>query len=367
MKRFYSAATLVFFILAGSFFAGPIFAETCGGAYFVKRGESLSLIADRLYKDAGKWTLIYRRNLDALGEDPDSIHVGQRLDLSCIGGHPAGLTDGTPVEIAQSEPSELVTRAQSRALDSVFEANINIVTAGDYAPFTDQSLPGEGLITEVVHSAMRTGVAARSYRVHWIQDWGSHLDPLMTTTMMDMAFPWYKPDCASDPSAFRCENFHFSDPMFEMLILLFVDTSRPIPFTTDADMHGRTLCRPAGYFTHDLNRADRRWLSDGLVKLEQPATVGDCFALLTEGKVDAVAINEFTGRTAIRSLNLGGRVDVLQSRPLSIEGLHVLVHKDHPDADALLEMVNAGLQTVKDNGEYQNIVDRHMTRIWSAF
>ena len=364
MKRFFSAATLLF-----SLIAAPVLAETCGGTYFVKRGESLSLIADRLYKDAGKWTLIYSRNLPALGENPDSIHVGQRLDLSCIGGFPKDLPDGTPRIDAQSELTEqadqtqIVTRAPRRA----FEAHINIVTAGDYAPFTDQTLPGDGLITEVIHSAMQSGAAADAYRVHWVNDWTSHLDPLMTTAMMDLAFPWYKPDCTSDPSTFRCENFHFSDPMFEMLILLFVDTSRPIPFTSDADMHGRTLCRPAGYFTHDLDRADRRWISQGLVALEQPATVGDCFALLTEGKVDAVAINEFTGRSAIKTLNLEGRVDVLQGRPLSIEGLHVLVHKEHPDADALLDIVNTGLQTAKETGEYHNIVDRHMTRIWSDF
>ncbi len=358
MSRFFAV-----FALALAISTGNGFAETCGGTYTVQRGDSLSHIADRLYKNASQWTLIYTRNLNEIGENPNSILVGQKLELSCIGGVPTGLTGATTASVVNVVPTEAVTRAPRR----VFEASLNIVTAGDFAPFTGQDLPGSGLIAEVVDHAMQSSPAADRYRVHWIEDWSSHLEPLMTSTMMDMAFPWFKPDCASDPENFRCANFYFSDPMFETLILLFVDTTRPIPFTSDADMHGRTLCRPNGYFTHDLDREGRRWVSDKLIDLVQPKTVSDCFDLLTAGDVDAVAINEFTGRAAIKSLKLEGRVDVLQGRPLSIEGLHVLVHKDHPDAETLLDMVNTGLSSIKANGSYQRVVDQHMTRIWAEF
>ncbi len=347
--------------------AGSVAAETCGGTYEVKRGESLSLIADRLYKNARKWTAIHTNNIQQIGEDPNAIYAGQRLKLTCIDGLPTGLPGGRPVlaeaEAAAQVETQVVARAPRRAL----EANINLVTAGDFAPFTDQALPGEGLLTEVVHAAMQQSPASDAYRVHWVHDWSSHLDPLMTSAMMDMAFPWYKPDCAGDPSQYRCENFHFSKPMFEMLILLFVNTDRPIPFSTDSDMHGRTLCRPAGYFTHDLDRAGRRWISDELVTLEQPRTVKDCFDMLVAGTVDGVALNEFTGRAAVKDLALDGQVDVVQGRPISIEGLHVLVHKDHPDAQTLVAMIDDGLAAIQSNGQYQDIVDAHMSRIWSEF
>lgn len=185
--------------------------------------------------------------------------------------------------------------------------------------------------------------------------------------MMDMAFPWYKPDCAGSPDSYRCANFHFSDPMFEMLILLFVEKTRPIPFARDSDIEGRTLCRPAGYFTHDLDRADRRWITDGKINLKQPQTVKECFDLLVSGDVDAVAMNEFTGRAAMKDLGLKDQVEVVQGRPLSIEGLHVLVHKEHPSADALLSTINGGLDAIKLSGAYQQVIDRHMSKIWADF
>ncbi|MEL6679827.1 MAG: LysM peptidoglycan-binding domain-containing protein [Pseudomonadota bacterium] len=255
MKRFL-AATLA----ATIGLAAPALAQTCGGTYTVQRGDSLSLIADAQYKNVGMWSEIHRNNLSSIGENPNSIRVGMRLRLGCINGLPTGLADGTPVAAAAAAPVVTPAAAPAAATSSgrALENTINIVTAGDYAPFTDKSLEGEGLMTELVNTAMQGSGAAKGYRVHWVNDWSSHLDPLMTSAMMDMAFPWVKPDCVSSPEEFRCQNFHFSDPMFEMLILLFVDKTRPVPFATDADIHGRTLCRPAGYFIHDLDRFARR-------------------------------------------------------------------------------------------------------------
>ena len=126
-------------------------------------------------------------------------------------------------------------------------------------------------------------------------------------------------------------------------MLLFVDVQRPLRFREDADIIGKTLCRPKGYYTHDLDKDERNWLADGKITLEQPVSVADCFEMLLAGQVDAVALNEFTGRKAMKDLALQNSVDIVQSRPLSIEGLHVVVHKSHPDAEALLSTINSGL------------------------
>ena len=45
----------------------------------------------------------------------------------------------------------------------------------------------------------------------------------------------------------------------------------------------------------------------------------------------------------------------------------MLVSKDHPNAEAVIEIFNNGLQEIKDAGDYQSIVDRHMTNIWADF
>ena len=55
----------------------------------------------------------------------------------------------------------------------------------------------------------------------------------------------------------------------------------------------------------------------------------------------------------------------VQTRPLSIEGLHVLVHKNHPNAQSVMAAINQGLAAIKENGTYQQVINRHMSRIWS--
>ncbi|WP_299292428.1 transporter substrate-binding domain-containing protein [uncultured Tateyamaria sp.] len=362
MKRFLGAA---FAALTAS--AVSAAAQSCGGVYTVSAGDSLSAIADRHYKNVSAWTEVHRNNLSVIGENPNALRIGMKLRLGCIDGLPQGLEGGLPVVTETAVAPASTPAPAPSAPRRKLEQTINIVTAGDFAPFTDQTLENEGLITDVVNTAMGQSASSEAYRVHWVNDWSSHLDPLMSTAMMDMAFPWYKPDCEGSPDNYRCTNFHFSDPMFEMLILLFVDKTRPIPFAQDSDIEGRTLCRPAGYFTHDLDRADRRWITDGKITLEQPSTVRACFEMLVAGEVDAVAMNEFTGRAAIKSLDLKDQVEVVQGRPVSIEGLHVLVHKEHPEADALLATINGGLDVIKASGAYQQVIDRHMTKIWSDF
>lgn len=348
---------------AAALCATLVSAETCGGVYSVKSGDSLSLIADREYKNAGMWTLIHSNNLDKIGDTPDAILIGMKLRMACIDGLPRGLPGGAPAQEAVAEAAPFKAEEGTAATRS----KVNLLTAGDYAPFTDLTLPNGGLLTDVVNAAMAEAAPAQGYAIHWVEDWGSHLDPLLSNALLDAGFPWFKPDCDATPDAYRCENFHFSDPMFEMLILLFTTASDPIAFASDDDILGKRLCRPRGYFVHDLDRADRRWLSDKKITLEQPQTVADCFEMLVEGKVDAVALNEFTGRTALKELGLKDTVEIVQSRPVSIEGLHVLVHKSHPQAQEMLQTINAGLRGIKENGAYQKIVDTHMTRVWAEF
>ena len=215
--------------------------------------------------------------------------------------------------------------------------------------------------------AMQSSPAADRFKLHTVKDWSAHLDPLLSNAMMDMGYPWSLPDCATMPDYFRCTDFTASESLFEFLILLFVNIDAPIPFSADRDIHGRTLCRPEGYFTFDLDREGRRWISDGHIELVRPQTVAECFELLVEGQVDAVTINEFTGRAAIAELGLQDRVDVVQGRPVAITGLHMLVHNEHPDRDAVIGSFNDGLRAIKASGEYQQIVERHMTRVWAGF
>lgn len=359
MRKLLAAAALGVLTLG----AGTAAAQTCGGTYVVQRGDTLSAIADRFYKNAGQWTAIHNTNLSAIGPKPNLLRVGQTLKLACLGGLPTGLPGGTEISDLQLTSTQPI---QIQPGTAATRQKINLLTADDYAPFTGKELPNGGLITEIVDAAMRAAAPEQGFAIHWVDDWASHHEPLLSNTLLDIGFPWYQPDCANSPEEYRCQNFHFSDPMFEELMVLFVDKDRPFVFNRDADVEGKTLCRPSGYLTFDLNQDGRNWLKDGKITLVQPKQTRDCFEKLLEGEVDAVALVDFQGKQMLNEMGVADQVTVLP-QPLAILGEHVIVHKTHPDAEYMLATVNEGLRAIRADGSYQDIVERHLARIYADF
>ncbi len=336
-------------------------AQSCGGVYTVKRGDTLSQIADIQYKDARKWSVIYSNNLKTIGGNPNAIRVGAKYNLSCIGGLPLGLEGGAQVVKAAVEPE--ATTTSSVAPNA---RKISILTGDAYAPFTDRGLLNGGLITDLVDTAMKGNSDVAEYTINWSNDWVSHLDQLLPSNLVDMSFPWIKPDCVALPDHERCR-FVYSEPMFEMLMLLFTNKSNPMKFTQDSDALGKTFCRPQGYTTHIFEKDGRNWIKDGKITLKQPGSLKECFDMLLDGSVDAVALNEFTGRGEIKKLDIVDKIEVIATRPLSIEGLHVIAYKENPEADELISIVNASLEKIKKSGAYQKVIDAQMTEIWKDF
>lgn len=356
----------------------------CKQAYKVVKGDTLSTIAQRAYGSASKYSMIYYANRELLPKGPSNVLVNQELRIPCLSEPeatstqpeaPPLTTTTTQTSTATENSTEGATVSHTTETSSTSSTavsttptpppaakiEIHLLTAGDYQPFTDQSLPNGGLITDLVETALKNQNI--SYNLTWINDWSAHLDPLIKEKKYDMGFPWLNPGCPTIDH-FRCQ-FLFSTPIFQMLEVLFTRNEAPLKFEKDEDMIGHTLCRPSGYFTHDLDRTDREWLKKGLIKLEQPQSVKDCFDLLMAGKVDAVAMNDFTGRETVAKMGLQDKVSPLP-RELSVEGLHVLVHKTHPRATILLNYVNKGLKAIQDSGEYDAIMDKHLTNHWKT-
>jgi polar amino acid transport system substrate-binding protein len=189
----------------------------------------------------------------------------------------------------------------------------------------------------------------------------------MSNAFFDAGFPWFRPDCEDVPDEYKCQNIVFSDPVFEALVLLFVRADEAGKFATDAAMEGKTLCRPKGFSTFLLNQHGRNWEKDGMVELVRPFESDECFEMLAEGEIDAIVINEFHGRKSLARLGLKEQVVVADAPPVSVQGLRVAVHKDHPDAEELVALVSDGIAKIQANGTHSEIVTRHLTRIWSHY
>lgn len=313
----------------------------CDVTYKVQPGDTLFSIAEFHYEDRQKWTLLYYANQDSLRDD--EVVAGSDVYIPCA----PETTEPDPTPLRQNE------------------AELTLLTGSNYAPFADRAWPGQGMVTELVNASLELAPSPVTYTVAWHDDWGQHLFPMLDEKQFDMGFPWIKPDCKFDPDNQRCERFHFSQPLMELPIMLFVRAGTGLSYDTDEDVLGRTLCRPAGYFTHDLDRADRRWLANGSVALWQPDTPEACFEALMAGDVDAVTLNVFQGANKVVNMGLRGQVVPLE-KPLSRETLHVVISKTHARGTTHLYRVNAGLQALRESGRYNEIVERHLEIFWKS-
>ncbi len=324
----------------------------CGESYTVEQGDTLSEIAYEAFGDGRRWGDVYHANIRKIGKNPHLIRIGTELRIPAV----------------ESPRCSVETDSYAKALPDATGKEIRILTGGNYSPFTNRGRKDGGLISEIVNTALSQHEATRGrFGFAWESDWSKHLDPMLIEGSFDLGYPWLKPNCKENPKSFRCDNFHFSKPMFEMLVLLFVNKNQPLAFRKDSDIHGKTLCRPEGYYTHDLNQQGRNWVNADKIDLVRPASVDACFEKLANGDVDAVTVNEFTGRKAMHRVGVADIVKPIKTRPLSIQGLHVLVPKTHTNGRQLIEHVNAALANIRENGEYQDIVDKHLSNYWKQF
>jgi polar amino acid transport system substrate-binding protein len=345
-------------------------AQTCGTDYTIKEGETLAQIAARVYGNPTQWTVIFYANQDRLGMSESLLVPGFTLRLPCIGGS----LQPQPLPQIATTPAQAPTPTEASFIISSLLRRVEFLTADGFSPYTGRSLEGGGMLTQVITSAMglvkEEAKGRFDYGVSWVNDWAAHLNPLLLTRAFDVGFPWARPDCDSaltldQSSQFRCQRFFFSDPLYEVITSLFVRNDSRIKTLRIEEITGATLCRPAGYPTHELDQGGRNWVKDGKVTLIRPPTVDECFRLVDNGTVDGVVEAELVGRTSIAFLGLGDKVRIID-QPLALTTLHVLISKAHPHSRTILYYMNSSLAKLRDSGEYDRIIERHLARFWEA-
>jgi polar amino acid transport system substrate-binding protein len=345
-------------------------AQTCGTDYTIKEGETLAQIAARIYGNPAQWTIIFYANQDRLGTNESLLVPGLALRLPCIG----GLPQSQPLPQIATTPAQSQAASESAFVISSLLRRVEFLTADGFPPYTGRSLEGGGMLTQVVSASMglikEEAKGRFDYGISWVNDWAAHLNPLLLTRAFDLGFPWGRPDCEAginldQSSQFRCQRFFFSDPLYEAITSLFVRASSRIKSLRSDEIAGSTLCRPAGYPIHELDQNGRNWVREGKVTLIRPPTIDECFRLLDSGTLDGVVEAELTGRASIASLGLGDRVRIIE-QPVALTTYHVLISKSHPQARTILYYMNSSLTKLRESGEYDRIIERHLARFWDA-
>lgn len=309
-----------------------------GGAlqYRVKTGDTLSRISGDCLGSAAEWQRLLKLNPTKVKRSGHMIYPGTLLILP-----PGSQCEGAmPIPVAKAPE-------QSRH----GEGTIYWATGDDYAPYVGKDLENGGMITEIVvkvSKAMGYEDADITF-LSWANAYSLTKDD---RGIFQGTFPWFSNEG-------RMAEYYFSDPVQPVFISAFSLADSGFEYTDKSDLDGKVLCRPEGYFTHDIDEL----VAAGSLRHEAPKDVDACFDLLLEGKVDLVSINDRTGTEQVESRGASNKIKMSET-PMEIMPLHVIFPRyadaeRDADSKALRDRFNSELKRLEQQGVLSEIILRH--------
>ena len=333
--------------------------EACT-TYKVQTGDNLRYIARTAYGDADLYRVIYDANVATIGEKADLIEIGTELVLPCDMSPPAAETVAAVATPVTAAPE---TAAAAPVAAATIKP-IGFVTGNGYAPFADETLPGGGMMTQLVEMSVFRADPGIPYNLTFINDWQAHLDALLPSGAYDLSFPWIRPNCEapetlSPGDQTRCNDFVFSGPFYEIVDGFFALRDSGLGTATKyTDFEGKRICRPEGFTTGVL---DAVGLTAATITLIRPVEATDCFRALAAGEVDLVSIDAEVGDSALAELGLAAKVEQ-NPHLMTLLSLHVIAHKSNQRAVDMIGQLDAGLIEMYESGEWYDIVSTALTR-----
>lgn len=355
--RFLTACAVAAIAL-GTAAAGPAEARgpQCGTTYRVAPGDSLSAIARSVYGDATRFRAIYDANAAAIGPNPALINVGMALEIPCEG---QAASAPAATEVAAVDPVT-VTDAAPAAGSEGLDRPIRVLTAGNWAPYLDETDENGGMIVEIVTAAFAAVEPEPDYKIDFINDWSAHLQPLLSDHAYDIGLVWFRPNCdvverLGEGSRFRCTNLAWSEPLYEQPIGYWMRADAVLP-ETHAELMGRHFCRPDGY---SIFMMEEHGLVEPAIVFTRATTPQACFEGLLDGTYDVVVLANDVSEGALDELGAQGRA-VAPEALTQIATLNAVIARDHPQAEEILAVLDEGVRRIKASTEWFSIVRRHV-------
>ncbi|AOE82883.1 substrate-binding periplasmic protein [Pseudomonas sp. TCU-HL1] len=217
------------------------------------------------------------------------------------------------------------------------------IAADVWPPFTDARLPGNGLAAELVSTALKRA----GHRPEYVEvPWARALRGVQVGDYDLIVSAWYSDD--------RARYGLFSKPYLTNRILFLKRKGSAVDFQALADLKRYSIAVVRGYSYLPSFDADAS-LNKVPVKGFQMGA-----RMLSAGRVQLTLEDELVARFYL-SRELKGIRDqlVFLSRPLSENGLHILVRRSHPRHQQLVEAFDQAMQAMREDGTYQAIFARH--------
>ncbi len=295
--------------------------------YTVQLGDNVERIARNFYNDANKTDLIYTANPNL--KRGDVLRVGSDIIIPTLG-----------------ENSE--------------EATTKVGAIESFSPFSSPTNYNGGMITDIV-SAVYKGMGKKT-EISYIPN--NQLRGVTFNGRIEMSYPLTRNK--SDEMLFL-----FSEPLYTTLTVFFANKDSEVNDMEDT-MEKRMK---KGKFTKLVVALPVGFTSDKLLEyyekkyivLKPMPTLEACFKAMQAGEVDLVAAPQVAGLVSIQSAIDLNRSDFkILDKSIESTTLHLVVSKEHPQAESIIKEFNAGLKKAKDAGTISTIVDKHIDLIQKA-
>lgn len=226
---------------------------------------------------------------------------------------------------------------------SLMAAELLRLVANPWPPFNGRELPNHGLASDLVEQALvRAG-----YRTHYAEvPWERAVRGLKRGDYDVLINAWYSED--------RAGYGYFSQPYMVNRIRFLRRKGGSIGYEKLADLYPYQIAVVRGYAYDDAFDHDPRLLRIGVSSFLSAAR------MLHAGRVQLVLEDERVARYHLgRELkSLEGELEFLP-RPLSENGLHILVRRSHPRYERIASRFDRAIQSMHEDGSYAATLKRH--------
>jgi len=246
----------------------------------------------------------------------------------------------------------LTTTASEHSKNSGNPDEVKIVSGPHYPPFAAEHLPQHGLGPFLVSKIFEaSGKTVLSDFRPWKRAYRETLQ-----LRYDAVLPYTE-------TPHRKQDFLFSEPVFKVHGFIFVRSDSPINAQSLSDLKGMKYCNPLGFAD---GRPIERMEMEGHLHRFSPSTLENCFKMLMAGRVDFIKTNPHVAQ--YMSSNHGLSKQHIRALPFLVEtaSLHVIVPRNHPNGESLIEAFNRSYNLMKETGQYEELAQDYLENVRAA-
>lgn len=228
---------------------------------------------------------------------------------------------------------------------------LQLVTGNDFKPWSDESLPEGGFMTDLVNEVYKSiHIETEMLYLPWKRGY-------LTAARGDYmaTFPYWTTEQ-------REKQFFLSKPLYKNKLRFFVRSGSELLKQPIENFNGKTFCLPTGYAILD---AFKDYVTKS--RRETVREMPHCFRMLHDKKVDFVVVNEAQGWLAAIETKIDPNEFEMYPTVLHELPIYFIVSKKWPDGEAEVAKFNDAFDEIVNNGTYQKLVDKHLSSLTNSY